>query len=147
MIFLRNEWSISSQYDAGRNVSERICSINIHIISDYDSITLNIGVIRNNYKQLKKEKQQLFKLRKNIHFQHYNYNTVFVWVVRQGEMKVRQPREDPKKRCISMLIVVYKFNYVFPNTQRESISPSEVPFSKSYVNLLFCDSKLLTDLR
>ena len=46
-----------------------------------------------------------------------------------------------------MLIVVYKFNYVFPNTQRESISPSEVPFSKSYVNSLFCDSKLLTDLR
>ena len=63
--------------DTRRNVSEHICSVNIHIISDYDSITLNIGVIRNNDKQLKKEKQQLFKLRKNIHFQHYNYNTVF----------------------------------------------------------------------
>ena len=48
MIFLRNEWSISSQYDAGRKVSERICSIDIHIISDYDSITLNISVIRYN---------------------------------------------------------------------------------------------------
>ena len=51
-----------------RNVSEHICSINIHIISDYDSITLNIGVIRYNDQQLKKEKQQLFKLWKNIHF-------------------------------------------------------------------------------
>ena len=68
MIFFRNEWSISSQYDAGRNVSERICSLNIHIISDYDSITLNVGVIRYNDQQLKKEKQQRFKLWQNIHF-------------------------------------------------------------------------------
>ena len=51
-----------------RNVSEHICSINIHIISDYDSITLNIGVIRYNDQQLKKEKKQLFKLWKNKHF-------------------------------------------------------------------------------
>ena len=69
MIFLRsNKWSISSQYDAGRNVSERICSIDIHLISDYDSITLNIGVIRYNDQQPKKEKPQLFKLRENLHF-------------------------------------------------------------------------------
>ena len=37
-------------------------------LSDYDSITLNIGVIRYNDQQLKKEKQQLFKLWKNKHF-------------------------------------------------------------------------------
>ena len=67
-IFLRNEWSISSQYDARRNVSERICSIDIHFISDYDSITLNIFVIRYNDQQLKNEKQKRFKLWKNIHF-------------------------------------------------------------------------------
>ena len=68
-LFLHKEWSISSQLMiTRRNVSEHICSINIHIISDYDSITLNIGVIRYNDQQLKKEKQQLFKLWKNIHF-------------------------------------------------------------------------------
>ena len=68
MIFLRNEWSISSQYDARRNVSEHICSIDIHLISDYDSITLNICVIRYNDKQLKKQQQQRFKLWENILF-------------------------------------------------------------------------------
>ena len=68
MIFLGKEWSISSQYDARRNVAERICSIDIHFISDYDSITLNIFVIRYNDQQLKNEKQKRFKLWKNIHF-------------------------------------------------------------------------------
>ena len=54
--------------DTRRNVSEHSFSTNIHIISDYDSITLNIGVIRYNDQQLKKEKKQLFKLWKNKHF-------------------------------------------------------------------------------
>ena len=54
--------------DTRRNVSRHSFSTNIHIISDYDSITLNIGVIRYNDQQLKKEKQQRFKLWKNIHF-------------------------------------------------------------------------------
>ena len=68
-LFLRKEWSISSQLMMQEGTFQSIFVLSTSIsLSDYDSITLNIGVIRYNDQQLKKEKQQLFKLWKNIHF-------------------------------------------------------------------------------
>ena len=68
-LFLRKEWSISSQLMIQEGTFQSIFVLSTSIsLSDYDSITLNIGVIRYNDQQLKKEKQNLFKLWKNKHF-------------------------------------------------------------------------------
>ena len=72
MIFLRKEWSISSQLMIQEGTFQSIFVLSTSIsLSDYDSITLNIGVIRYNDQQ-----------------KTYTFNTItiiriFVWVVHQ----------------------------------------------------------------